>query len=168
VKLSLDIAQGDLMAFNRYYYDTDRDVRRRVRVRQYIWPVLFFLIGWMLREDSDIVFAYFFGVGLLWLLFYSRYAAIRWDKKVKKEIGKPENEIWLGKQEMELDDEKIKTVFDKGEQTVLWSVFIKSAETQSHFFLFQTPRQAFIVPKQAMTAAQVDEFRQLLNNKIKQ
>ncbi len=68
---------------------------------------------------------------------------------------------------MEFDEVNVKTTFDKGEETVLWSAFIKSAETDTHFFLFQTSRQAIIIPKRTMTENQIDELSQLLNNKIK-
>ena len=155
------------MVFNRYYRDTDKAVGKQVRLMHLLAPVLFIFMGLMLNDGHYIVLSYFGLASILWLVFYPGYHHGRFEKKLRKEINKSENAIWLGKRDMEFDDERVRVVFDKGEETVQWSAFIKSAHTDTHFFLFLTPRQALLVPKRAMTETQVDELTQLLNNKIK-
>ncbi len=170
MKISFDIGTEDMVAFNSYYYDTDPAVRKQLRRLRIFYPILCLIIGASLsfnKGDWNWSGLIIFGaIALLWTIFSPMYGKGRWLKKVRKELVKPENSAWFGAREMVADDEKFWTVSEKSEETVMWDGIIKIGETPDHFFLFQTPRQAFVVPKQQITPAEVEELRSLFAKHI--
>lgn len=167
------------MAFHSNYYDMEYADRLVKQLRlTYIVIVAFFILAgavlfFLVRRDWNILV--FCGVvALVFALvglfgFRARTTNIKsaWLKKMRKRIDVPENAIFFGLRTMEFDDEKVMTSTDKADGTVAWEAFIRVSETPDHFFLYTSNLQALIIPKRAMTEAQVGEMIQLLNNKIK-
>lgn len=170
MKISFDINVEDLIAFNNHYYSTDPRVRKQILRYRIIIPVFYLLCGVMFSYNGDYwnwTFLIGFGVAaLLWSLFWPMWGRKRWLKRVRKEILQPENSLWFGRRDMELDDEEVTVVTEKGTETCLWSAFIKSSEAEDYFFLFQTPRQALVIPKSKITPAEVEELRSLFEKHI--
>ncbi len=56
---------------------------------------------------------------------------------------------------------------EQGGATIPWSDFLKWADNDRVFLLFQGPRLFNMLPKRALTAAQIDDLRRILAAKVK-
>lgn len=169
MKISFENEVDDIVAFNGYCYDTDHTVRKQIRKARFLSPIIFMATGLFLfftNEGDWIALVIFGALSLLWIVFWPMWNRARWMKRTSREISRPENSNWLGRREMDFSDESVGITFDKGEEKVLWSVFIKADETPDYFFLFQTLRQALVIPKQKITPAEVEELRSLFARHI--
>ena len=167
MKISFDIGIEDSMAFYRHFFDTDPNVRKQWRQPYFIGPALFTILGLVLTTIGmwfPLIVSTVFVI--VWLLFYPRFIRSMWLKKVREQLlsggGLPENRM------MEFTGEQVTNeIPGKAHETLQWDLFVKSVETTDYFFLYVSNTQVVIVPKRTMSAAEVDELTQLLNNKIK-
>jgi hypothetical protein len=65
-----------------------------------------------------------------------------------------------------LNDEGFHSVSDIAQGTAKWTAFTKFHETQNFFMLLMGARLFRVIPKRALSAAQIDELRQLLHRHL--
>jgi len=152
------------MAFHSHYLNTDPRSLSRFRWLRWNMPVLCLLGGlvlWLRSGGHWMFFVWFGAIALLWLAIYPWWHRMA-VKNLSKQFDGPGNENLFGRCTMELNDERVVVTTDKAQETMLWSIFVRASETADHFFLFIARQQAVVVPKRALSAAEVEELRTLL------
>jgi hypothetical protein len=159
------------MAFYGYRYENDLTLRGQRQAPLFGWVMLCLIIGLNLyradRQDWITPLVYCVGALVGIVLLIPKINKPMWLRTMRKRVDVPENANLFGMRTIEPDDEKIHLIADKSETTLQWDAIVKYAELDGHFLLFVGADQACIIPKRAMTETQIDELRQLLNNKIK-
>ena len=159
------------MVFLSHVYDTDPGIRKQVRRVRFAWPAILLTIGAMLSMAMDMWYPsaiLWIGAVVMWFIFPRSYRR-QWLKQVRKQTVTTGAKTMFGERTVEFDDEKFTIdMSDIVHETLRWDVFSKFEITDNYFFLYLASSQGHIIPKRAMTAAEVDELTQLLNNKIKQ
>lgn len=161
MEISFNIGIDDVMAFHSNHYDTDPAYIKR----RWISPILLVFFGFIFYlYDRNWISLVIFGTLAIFLILNNKS---RWLKRMRKVFDVPENAIWFGRRTMEFDDERgITTVSDSSNETLSWNAFVRVSETPDYFFLYVSTLQAHIIPKQAMTAAEIGYLTQLLNDKV--
>ena len=159
------------MAFYGHYYDTDPAVRKQLRRVRIVYPLCCLLLGlsMYLGSDNDWSVLVLWGAAalVLGILFIPKVNRPRWLGRMRKQTDVPENRNMTGRRTVEFGDEIVKITSDISESAMQWDAFVRFAESPEYFFLYISALQAHIIPKRAMSAAEVDGLRQILNNKIK-
>lgn len=69
-------------------------------------------------------------------------------------------------QVLKVSDEGLYCTSDIGEGTAKWSAFTKFQETRNLFMLQMGARMFRVIPKRALSTAEIDELRELLRRKL--
>jgi hypothetical protein len=70
------------------------------------------------------------------------------------------------RQLVKVNDERVYSVSDIAQATAKWTAFTKFHETQNLFMLLMGASRFRLIPKRALSAAQIDELRQLLHHNL--
>jgi hypothetical protein len=167
--LSFEIEIDDIIAFYSNHYDNE-PVNNKWKKYWWITPVLLIYLGVIFYFEDRNNWTPIVIVGILALalvLIRILHSKSRWQKQLRKTLDVPENAIWFGERTMEFSDEQVIThVEGISDETLSWKAFVRISETPEYFFLYISAIQAHVVPKRAMTATQIKELTQLLNDKV--
>ena len=99
-------------------------------------------------------------VGIFWLSWF----VIIWPLWVRRDFRKHPN--FSVPQVARLNDEGFYSANDIAQGMAKWTAFTKFHETQNLFMLHMGARLFQVIPKRALSAAQIDEMRQLLHHNL--
>ncbi len=149
------------MVFLSHVYDTDPGIRKQVRRVRFAWPAILLTIGAMLSMAMDMWYPsaiLWIGAVVMWFIFPRSYRR-QWLKQVRKQTVTTGAKTMFGERTVEFDDEKLTIdMSDIVHETLRWDVFSKFEITDNYFFLYLASSQGHIIPKRAMTAAEIDYF----------
>lgn len=172
MKLSFDITIDDVVAFHSYHFDAALAAGRKKRISSYGFAALVLsVLGIVCYLDfKSPVYLAIYGV---MAVITMAVGVTGWSakssmlKRVRRQAENKENANLFGAYTMEFDDGKVRIAGGKSEETLQWAAFVRFIEAPEYFFPYLSAQQALIVPKRAMTEAEVGGLRELLNSKIK-
>ena len=98
------------------------------------------------------------GLWVVLVSFLSRRSHVRMAKKM---VNNPENANLLDYREMTFLDDSIESKNARSNTRMSWETIVKLADTSTHFLLYTGANQAIIIPKEKITAKDVEALQSL-------
>jgi hypothetical protein len=161
--ITLTLTADDYIAANRLF--TVKTFTSHWRVAAYLLIVAIFTLSLFAPESSRSAFTPFYimmAVGFalpFFQYFYVARAAARKSYAAQKTLRYETMVVWT--------EDNVTLTNEQGGVTIPWSDFLKWADNDRVFLLFQGPRLFNMLPKRALTAAQIDDLRAILTAKVK-
>lgn len=150
MKLVYDFDLNDWMAFQENHLDNSKQFKRIKIIMTFVLPAIWlgiitveYLIGNFNLLGAGILFV----ASILWILFYPKRLKNSALKRAKKLLAEGDNSGYLGKHEVELNDQEIKSAAPQSTSTINWKGITRLIETDQYYFLYNTAASALIIPK---------------------
>jgi hypothetical protein len=161
--ITLTLTADDYIAANKLF--TIKTFTSRWRLAGYLIIVAIFVLSLFAPESRRSAFTPFYimmAVGFalpFFQYFYVARAAARKSYAAQKTLRYETMVSWT--------EDNVTLTNQQGGVTIPWSDFLKWADNDKVFLLFQGPRLFNMLPKRALTAAQIDDLRAILTAKVK-
>lgn len=171
MKLEFDFDLNDWMAFQENYLDNSKQFKRTKRIVTWMLPfvaISVIVIEYNLGTFKPLLAALLLPACVLWVIFYPKRFKNSTMKRAKKLLSEGDNSSYLGKHEIEITTDLIKTTVPKSSSTMSWDGITKSIETDQYYFLYTTVASALIIPKFKLniTDAEKSELDRLIKTKF--
>lgn len=161
--ITLTLTADDYIAANKLF--TIKTFISRWRIAAYLLIVAIFVLSLFAPQSSLSAFTPFYIVIALsfalpfYQYFYVARAAARKSYAAQKTLRYETTVAWT--------EENVTMTNQQGGATIPWSDFLKWAENDRVVLLFQGPRLFNMLPKRVLTAAQIDDLKRILTDKVK-
>lgn len=170
--IGFDQDLADAMAFQRHFAETNKHIRKSVKVLQYAFPAI--LMGFALAITPWNVDALNLIVSLLpaaliavlWLVFVPKWYMRSLMRKTRRIMQDPGNAKLYGRREMTLDEEGIRVKTADVDETIKWSAIVQWDETPDYYFLYLSTSNAYGIPKRKLARSDVEALRSLFNTQV--
>ena len=154
VAYELDV--DDMVAFAKHHMRHDREYASAISKTRWIWFIEMALLGGVAKLLEEPTFAVVCGVlAGYFLLFYPRSA--RKDfVKAHSDHFQTLNKAYLGRQELTLENDQLHSKSNACYATIKVSILERLEETPTYVFIYQTPNQAIVIPKQRILSGNVE------------
>ena len=146
----------DMVAFAEHYATNVPNYQRQIR--QAGWKVGFWLLALAVLGGialEDYVFTAIFGVlAAYYIICYPRIARRSFIKE-NREAMQSVNPAHFGRQEAGLNGQHLWVKDNASEITIKLGVLVRVEETKDYVFIYPTPHQAIVVPKQRVISGDV-------------
>ena len=99
-------------------------------------------------------------LGVFWL----SYPTLYWPWKLRHDFKKHPN--FSRQCTLQVDNDGLRSQNDMSSGETKWGAFVKFRETPNLFMVYFGGRLFKVIPKRAFSAAQLEEFRELLRSKL--
>jgi hypothetical protein len=155
----------DALAFYRHYVETDAEVRRAIRIRQFlvplwVWVILAFIAG---QWNVGLIVA---GLSPLWIALTPAWVRRTMIAKARKAYQQPENFSNLGAREMILDDEGFLLKTDTCETFYKWKMVSKVVHIPDYCFIDIAEQETLIIPTGQLKREETAELNRVLKTYV--
>jgi hypothetical protein len=150
MKLEFNFDLNDWMAFQENYLENSKQFKRTKRIVTWMLPFValsIIVIEYNLGRFNPLFASLLIPACVLWVIFYPKRFKNSTMKRAKKLLSEGDNSSYLGKHEIELTNDLIKTAVPKSSSTISWDGITKYIETDQYYFLYSTTASALIIPK---------------------
>lgn len=167
MSIAFDLDIDDLLAFYRHYYDTNRQIVRNKRMRMILFPALYVILAFTLR-DNLVCFIFLLVCAALMPLYIMWRYKKPLMKKVRKNLIKPENAIFFGTRQMAFDQEGMAVKSENTDEKVKWQALVRWVEVPGYIFLYIAENVAHVIPLAKISREEAAELRTMLDTYIQQ
>ncbi|MEQ6118882.1 YcxB family protein [Reichenbachiella sp. MALMAid0571] len=163
MKFNIDV--DDWMEFHKYHLLTNKQFQKTKLMMTLVVPVVFGVFMYYKFQSGELIMQNALMVVLmsaLWVLFYPKRLIAKALGRAKSSV---ENSEDLGMNEIDISAEKISHKHPKAETTYDWSSIKNAAETETSMFLFSSPANPIIIPKEKVDTMEWTELRKMLVQK---
>ena len=156
----------DYLAFYRYYVERDAEVKRIIRLRQFLVPPLVWVVLVIIVEDFNmgLIMA---AVALVWMLLTPAWERHKMVENARKAYLKQENLRNLGTKEMMFSNEGFLLKTSMCEAFYKWKVITKAVRIPNYCFIDIAEQEMIIIPEVRLTDGEVAELSHALETYVK-
>ncbi|MBK9593323.1 MAG: YcxB family protein [Crocinitomicaceae bacterium] len=171
MKLVYDFDLNDWMAFQENYLDNSKQFLRTKRIVTWMFPFIWLsiiVVEYNLGKFNSVGAGLFFIASVLWVLFYPKRYKNSALKRAKKLLAEGDNSGYLGKHEIELNNQEIKSTVPQSSTIMNWDGIKRYIETDQYYFLYNTAASALIIPKFKLKISDAEkaELDKLIKSKV--
>lgn len=171
MKVSFDIEMDDMLSFQKHFINTSPTMKKAKRMVTYLFPlfiIIFSFFTFYSRYNRiDISFIVVMAiVSALWVIFVPRFFVSNTLKRAKKILSKPGNEVMFGTFEMTFTDNGFDVKTATTQSNILWSAVPKIDETNNYFYVYLSQASAYIIPKNKISATDVENLRSVFSQHL--
>lgn len=171
MKLVYDFDLNDWMAFQENYLENSKQFKRIKTIMMIVLPAIWLgivLVELLLGNFSPLGAGILLVASIFWIVFYPRRFKNSALKRAKKLLAEGNNSGYLGKHEIELNDQEIKSTVPQSTSTINWQGITRFIETDQYYFLYNTAASALIIPKFKLkiTDTEKTELDKLIKSKV--
>lgn len=157
----------DLVAFNRFHNLHSPRLMRQRRLVTVILPVAALIsvsvMAILTRDLWSFLFPFFFII--LYVAFLRRAYGKDFDKKVRRLYSEGRNRAALGPHRLSIDEDGITSETEVSSSTVSFKGIEKIETSPTHTFIYMSAISAMVIPKDAVTEGNYENFVAQLRTK---
>ena len=155
----------DVLAFYRYYVETDANVRRTIRIRQFLVPLLVWVVIALMAEEWNaglVVVA----LSPVWIALTPAWMRSAMVDKARRVYQEPENSRNFGSREMIPGDEGFLLKTMMCETLYKWKVVTKVVRVPDYCFIEIAGQEMLIIPEGRLTDEEITELNRALETHV--
>ena len=156
----------DALAFYQYYVKTDAEVRRMIRIRQFLGPPLVWVVLAIIIDELNVMLV-MAAIVLVWMALTPAWERSKMVEKARKAYLKPENFRNLGVREMMFSNEGFLLKTSMCETLYKWKVVTKVVRVPDYCFIDIGEQEMLIVPERQLTDEGITELNHALETYVK-
>ena len=150
----------DLVAFNRFHNLHSPVLMRQRRLATVILPVAALIavsvMAILSRDLWSFLFPFLFII--LYVAFLRRAYGKALDKKVRRLYSAGKNRAALGVQRLSIDEDGLRSESEVSSSTISFKGIEKIESSPTHTFIYLSALSAMIIPKDAVTEGDYEDF----------
>lgn len=171
MEIEFNFKKVDWLAFNKYYIDQDKLLKKTNLGVSLLLPglLLFYLIIDGLNHSLSLHTIIGYGIlSFLWIIFIPIRVKKGALKKLNILIQEKDNLGLLGKHRIVLKEDGLIRCTQESEYKIFWESIKKPIETNNYYFLFDTTFSAIIIPKKEINNLEFEDYLKSKLNVINQ
>jgi hypothetical protein len=156
----------DGLAFYKYYVETDAEVRRNIRLKQFIAPLAVCFIFAVRFEDLNLLLI-MAALSLVWIALAPAWVRGNMVANARKEYLKPENFRNLGAREMTVSSEGFLLKTAMRATLYKWETVAKVIRVPDYCFIDIAGQEILVVPEGRLTKEEFTELNGALEKYVK-
>ena len=169
-EITFDFDIKDWEAFQRLHMSQSKQFRRTKLIMILLPPVLFstmLLIGYWKSGVVNPVSVFFFAFfAIIWILFYPKRLLSQTIKRARKMLEKHGKMSFMGLHKIRFNEKGVSFTNPESNYSVMWGDLSHVIHTKEHYFLYNSPASAIIIPKKKIKS-QLEDFETLVGKKFK-
>ncbi|MBO6516600.1 MAG: YcxB family protein [Bacteroidia bacterium] len=137
----------DWLAYQHYYADNSKAVRRSRTYFRWILPFTLFGLTAVLFRNEPIIAAVLVATGVILFVTYPKRIRKDYEKRLRKRLKKDDSESLFGHREMIMHEDYFIVKTEISEVKTQWSGIKRMEENEDYIFLFESSLTAHIIPK---------------------
>lgn len=174
MEIEFGLREEDILAFSEYHTDHSPSVQRSVQRQRVLFPSFLFILGiyLMWREGDWLIGIIFFPILLLimavWFIWFPKRFKYNYRQAAIKLYRERGNEGVLGAHRLRIESDGLYEACSSGEGKTYWTAIQGIESTETHTFIYSGSVKAIIIPRQAVTRGEYDQFVQAVRSEHQQ
>lgn len=167
MKIRYSLTADDYVNFQMNHIFLDKKARFSFFLSRFAVPVALFLFPFLF--DIGIPWPIFGMIAGAYFFFYPKFFVGRVRRRMRRILSHPSNAAMTAERLMEADDDSLRIkVSELRDSSVLdWERILKFLEVRDYFYIYTSPKVAFIVPKRCFESTEAEAlFRETVSGNV--
>ncbi|MEX1039903.1 MAG: YcxB family protein [Pirellulaceae bacterium] len=166
--LRFEVQIEDVKAFQQYYYRHSRAMRKRRYISMAIWGFAFFAMNYLLFREMHWFLQLTFTIALTTIATTFYVILNKWSYfyQSRNNLRNMDLSALICDHELRQEDEFLIEVTTVNVSRHAYDKLHSVEESPNHAFIFMSPLQAHVIPKQRITQGDLTRFLPLLRERI--
>lgn len=167
MRINYILTVEDYVNFQMNHIFLDKKARFSFFLSRFAIPVALFLFPFIF--NIGIPWPIFALIAVAYFLIYPKFFLNRMRRRMNRVLSHPANQSLTSERKMEADDDSLRiTIAPFKETTVLeWDHIAKFSEVRDYFYIYTSPKIAFIVPKRCFENIEAETlFRETVSGNV--
>lgn len=169
-EIQYSLQERDLIAFSEHEVKDNSPLRKQTKRQSTTIPGILCtiaLVMWFYFED--VLSALIVGVaGVVWGLVTPLYFNRDFRRKVRAQFSDEDLNRILGNYKLRIEKKALVEISPQGESRILWKDILRMELTKKYAFIYLDAHEALIVPLEKLSREQINEFADLVDQRIEE